>query len=157
MGPQPYKEPTITVFWKAPSSSQWKEMQWLTHKHQMKLWESYRRLGIRIDGAEKDRESIRRSTESINLDPWGLPESESQAKDQKHRLHLGPWYIYSKWAGWSSDGFPNNRSRGYPWACCLPACLPMDPVALCLASVEEDASSPALFSIHLVSGLERRV
>ena len=132
-------------------------MQWLTHKHQMKLWESYRRLGIRIDGAEKDRESIRRSTESINLDPWGLPESESQAKDQKHRLHLGPWYIYSKWAGWSSDGFPNNRSRGYPWACFMHACAPPLLNGLpCVASFEEDTLSSTGTFVYCVGEMTSR-
>jgi hypothetical protein len=39
----------------------------------MELRESYGRVGRRIEGSEEDRDSTGRPTESINMDPWGLP------------------------------------------------------------------------------------
>ena len=46
----------------------------------MELGEFYRRVGRKIEGPEEDRDSTGRPTELTNLDPWGLPETESSAK-----------------------------------------------------------------------------
>ena len=48
----------------------------------MELWESYERVGRKIEGHEEDRDSTERPTESTDLDPWGLQETESQTKEQ---------------------------------------------------------------------------
>jgi hypothetical protein len=48
----------------------------------MKLWESYRRFGRRTERSEEDRDSTERPTESTNLDPWGLPETEPPTKER---------------------------------------------------------------------------
>ena len=42
----------------------------------MELRESCGRVGRRIEGPKEDRDSTGRPTESTNLDPWGLPETE---------------------------------------------------------------------------------
>jgi hypothetical protein len=47
----------------------------------MKFWKSYRRVGRKIKGPEKDRDSMGIPTESTNLDPWGLTETESPTKE----------------------------------------------------------------------------
>jgi hypothetical protein len=59
----------------------------------MELVESYGRVG-RIEGPEEDRDSKGKPTESINLDSWQLPETESPTK-REHR-HLGPLDICSR-------------------------------------------------------------
>ena len=71
----------------------------------MELGESHRRVGKKIEGPEEDRDFIGKPTESTNLDPWGLPETESPSKqhtkaepsphctyvaDVQLDLHLGP-------------------------------------------------------------------
>jgi hypothetical protein len=55
-------------------------MQRFTPKQKMELGEFYRRVGRKIEGPEEDRDSTGRPTELTNLDPWGLPETESSAK-----------------------------------------------------------------------------
>jgi hypothetical protein len=47
----------------------------------MELWDSYGRVGRRIEGPKKDRNSTRRPTESNNLDPWEFPETQSPTKE----------------------------------------------------------------------------
>jgi hypothetical protein len=42
----------------------------------MELGKSCERVGGRIKGPGGGRDSTRRPTESINLDPWGLTEAE---------------------------------------------------------------------------------
>ena len=46
----------------------------------MELRESYGRVGRRTEGPKGDRDSTGRPTVSTNLDPWGLPDTESQPK-----------------------------------------------------------------------------
>jgi hypothetical protein len=45
-------------------------------------WESCGRVGIRVEGPEKDRDSTGRRTVSTNLDPWRLPDTEPPTKEQ---------------------------------------------------------------------------
>lgn len=49
--------------------------------HLMELRESYRRVGRRIEEPEEDTDSTGRPTELHNLDPWGLPHTESSIKE----------------------------------------------------------------------------
>jgi hypothetical protein len=56
-------------------------MQRLTSKHYIELRKSYGRVRRRVEGLKDDRDSTGRSTESINLDCWGLPETESPTKE----------------------------------------------------------------------------
>ena len=42
----------------------------------MELGKSWGRVGGKTEGHEEDRDSTGRPTESTNLDPWGLPETE---------------------------------------------------------------------------------
>jgi hypothetical protein len=50
----------------------------------MSLEDSYRRVGGRIEGSEGDRNSIGRSTLTINLDHWGFSETKPPTKE-----HIG--------------------------------------------------------------------
>jgi hypothetical protein len=43
--------------------------------------ESCRRVGGRIEGAGRIKDTTRRPTELINLGPWGLTETESPTKE----------------------------------------------------------------------------
>jgi hypothetical protein len=47
----------------------------------MELGESYGKVE-RIERPKEDRDSIGKTTESTNLDPWGLPEPELPIKEQ---------------------------------------------------------------------------
>jgi hypothetical protein len=47
----------------------------------MDIQEAYGRDGGRIEGLKKDRHSTGRPTESTNLDPWRLPETEPPTKE----------------------------------------------------------------------------
>ena len=47
----------------------------------MKLREARGRVVGRIEGLGGDKDSTRRPTESTNLDPWGLPETEPPTKE----------------------------------------------------------------------------
>jgi len=38
-------------------------------------------VGRRIEGPAEERDFTRRPTESTNLDPWGLPETESPIEE----------------------------------------------------------------------------
>jgi hypothetical protein len=56
----------------------------------MELGDSYGGLGGRIEGPEgKENSTGRLTTESINLDPWGLSETDQQTKNI-HRLDQIP-------------------------------------------------------------------
>jgi hypothetical protein len=48
----------------------------------MELGESYGRVGGRIKKSKEDRASLGRRTESTNLNPWGLSETEPPTKEQ---------------------------------------------------------------------------
>jgi hypothetical protein len=47
----------------------------------MELKESYGRVGRKIEEPKEDRDSTGRATESTNLDPWALPETETPTKE----------------------------------------------------------------------------
>ena len=47
----------------------------------MELGEPYGRAVGRIEGPEENKDSTGKPTESTNLDPWGLPETESPTKE----------------------------------------------------------------------------
>jgi hypothetical protein len=47
----------------------------------MELGESCERVGRKIEEPKEDRDSTRRPTEATNLDPWGLPETETFTKE----------------------------------------------------------------------------
>jgi hypothetical protein len=55
-------------------------MQRPTAKHDIELRDSCERVGGRIRGSEEDRDSTGRPTESTNLGPWRLPETELTTK-----------------------------------------------------------------------------
>ena len=46
----------------------------------MEVGDIYERVGVRTEGSEVDENPIRRPTESINLVPWELSESEPPTK-----------------------------------------------------------------------------
>jgi hypothetical protein len=48
----------------------------------MDLWNSYRRVGRKIEGCKENRNSSGRPREPTNLDPLRLPEIESPNKEQ---------------------------------------------------------------------------
>jgi hypothetical protein len=62
-------------------------MQTPTTKQWMELVESYGRRRKRIVGPKGDRNSIGRTTESMNLDPWGSQKLSHQLKNI-HGLYL---------------------------------------------------------------------
>jgi hypothetical protein len=47
----------------------------------MEIGESYRRVGRRTEGLEEERDPTGRPTESTNLDPWRLQETEPPTKE----------------------------------------------------------------------------
>jgi hypothetical protein len=72
-----WQEPSITVFWEPSSRNWWKQMQRPTAKQSSGvLWKG--EVGGRIEGARGIKDTTRRSTESTNLSPWGLPEGEKE-------------------------------------------------------------------------------
>jgi len=73
----------------------------------MDFEQSYGRAERRIEEPEEDRDSTGRPTESTNLDPWGLPETQSPIKD---RAWAGPkcplqprLHICSRRVAWSQQ------------------------------------------------------
>ena len=71
-------------------------MQMSTDKLWMEIRDHYGRVRGKIDGPQRDRTYPRgRPTESTNLDPWKLPETEPPTKEQ---IQAGPWpwHIYSR-------------------------------------------------------------
>jgi hypothetical protein len=76
------QEPSTTVSWEASSSSQWKQMQSPTAKHQAELYESCGRVRDRTEGTEGFLRSRKKST---NLVPWGLTETEASTNQRAHR------------------------------------------------------------------------
>jgi hypothetical protein len=78
-------------------------------------WGVFGRYEGRIEQLKEDKDSIRRPTESTNLELWGLPETEPPAID----LTLAPittttLHICGRWAVRSSCGSPNNWSKDDP-------------------------------------------
>lgn len=94
-------------------------------------------------GTQRGQEHHRKRTESANIDPQCLSETEPPTRS-KHRLDLSPLHICSRCSAWSSCRCSNNWIRGCPWL----HCLPVDPVHQTglpgLASVGEDAPNPAV-------------
>jgi hypothetical protein len=134
------QKPSITVSWEASSSIEWKQMQrptaniWQSSEHRVEEWG----LGWSWMGQGHHR----RPTPSTNLGPWGLTETEPLTKELAW-TGSRPLDISSRCAARSSCGFPNNRSRGCLWFCCLP--LDLRPLAGLpgQASVGEDVLNPA--------------
>jgi len=77
------QEPSITVLWEAPPNSLLKQLQIPTAKYWMELRDSHGRVRGRIEGREMDRISTGKPTESTNLNPCGISETELPTK--KHR------------------------------------------------------------------------
>jgi hypothetical protein len=110
-------EPSRIDLWKAPSSSQWKEIQRHTQppdgargvlgKSWEKVWGTWRGQGI-----------YRKTNRVTKLDPWNSQRLNHQSKS--NGLDLGPLYMCSRWAPWSSCRSPQNW--GCPRTCCLSAC-----------------------------------
>jgi hypothetical protein len=137
------QDPRVTDLWEGPLSSQWKQTCRLTHKHYMELRESCGRVGRRIEGPEKDKDSIGRITVSTHLDSWGLPETEPPTKECTW-AGPSPPHIYSKHAAWFSCGSPKNWSRSCSLNL-LPACGSHSPNwAIWSSLVGEDVPSPAV-------------
>jgi hypothetical protein len=110
----------------------------------MELEKSCSRAGKRIEGPSGDKNSTRRPTESTNLDPWELPETESATKGHTWARPRppSPLHICSRCAAWSSYRAPNNWTGGYPWPCFLPVYLAPLTGLSCLIS--EDVPSHAV-------------
>jgi hypothetical protein len=103
-------------------------------------WESHERVGRKL----RNSKMAGRPTESTNLDPWELPETESPTKEQAGSGPRPPAYHVAYKQLGLHEGSPTTAARAVPEST---ACLPMNPVPLvplsCLASVGEDAPSPA--------------
>jgi hypothetical protein len=72
----------------------------------MELGESYGRGRGRIEGARGVKDTIRKPTESTNLGPWGLMETElpvSMEPGSINEMDLGPPHICSSFAAGSSS------------------------------------------------------
>jgi hypothetical protein len=76
----------------------------------MELGDSYGRIGRRVAGPKGDRNSTGRPTESTNLDPWGL--SESEPPNKEHRLDLGLPAHMKQMCSLAFMWVLNNWSRG---------------------------------------------
>jgi hypothetical protein len=95
--------------------SGWKQMQRPTAKHQAKLRELCERVGHRIELARED--TTGRPTESTNLGPWGLTDTEPPTKyhaaDVQLGAHVGPLTFE---AGAVSDSVPAVRAPSPNWS-----------------------------------------
>jgi hypothetical protein len=58
-------------------------MQIHTGKHWTEIWDTYERVGGRIEGPDGEGNPTGRPTESTNLDPLELSETEPQTKEHK--------------------------------------------------------------------------
>jgi hypothetical protein len=88
----------------------------------MELGESSWRVKWKIRGPKGNRNSTGRLTESMNLDSWELPETESSAKEHPWARPRLFWKYVADVQLWSSMVFmpiPQNWSGGCPWFCCL--------------------------------------
>ena len=73
------------------------------------------RNGGKIEEPEGHKNSSARPTESTNLDPRGLPDTEKQIREH---TRAGPRYqphtdTSSRREAWSSCGSPNKKSGGW--------------------------------------------
>jgi hypothetical protein len=106
------KERTKTVFWEASYSIWLKQMQRSTVKHWTVLREFYGRVVGKIEEPQVDRNSTGRLTETTNLDPWWLSETEPPIKEQ---AWAGPrashTHICSRCVVWSSCRSQKNSGR----------------------------------------------
>jgi hypothetical protein len=150
------QESSMAVLWEAPPSSWLREMQRPTAKQWMELGNSYRKIGGRIEGPKRDKNSTGRPAESTNLDTWSSQRLTHQQYKDWTNPPLSPPpppHICCRCAAWS--WVPNNWSGCYTKSCCLsveyvPAWLP------CLASVGKDAPSPAVTWCARVGGIPSR-
>jgi len=128
------QEAGINVLWEAPLSSKLKQIQRPRSKHQSELQESYGRVRGMIKGPDENWDSTERPTESINLEPWGLPKSEPPTKEH---IWAGPmcslafmWVLKQLGQGLSLTLLPACRfclpnwailsghcRRWWPWSC----------------------------------------
>ena len=91
-----------------------------TVKKWMELGDSYKRIGRRTAGPKGHGNSIRRSTESTNLNPWGSQSLNHQPKNI-YGVDLDlPAYMRQILAAWSSCGSQTNGVGAIPKAV---ACL----------------------------------
>jgi hypothetical protein len=74
----------------------------------------------RIENSEGERNSTERPTKLV----WTLGDSQRLNHQQNniYGLDLGPLHICSRYAAWSSCGFPNNWSRGWLSLKLFPIC-----------------------------------
>jgi hypothetical protein len=104
-------------------------------------------------GARGIKDITRRPTESANLGPKGLTETELSTKVDTWASSLGPLYIYNRCVAWSLCGGPLTIGEGAMTMLCA-----MDPFFIarlpCLASVWEDALSPVVTWCIRVSGYQ---
>ena len=100
----------------APRGSTQKLTQTDADKHNkqwMELGDSYWRIGERIAGPKRNRNSTGRTTESTNLDPWGSQNLNHQPKNI-HGLDLGLPHICSRCATWSLGGSQTTGAIAVP-------------------------------------------
>ena len=93
-------------------------------------------------GAEGDRNSTGRLTESTNLYPWG-PQSLNHQPKNIHRLDLGLPAHMQQMSSLVFMWVPNIWSKGYHKSCCLYSGYFVLPGMPCLASVGEEVPSCA--------------
>lgn len=88
-------------------------MQRPTAKHQVELGESCGNVGDRSGQTRGVKDITRRPTQSANLGPWELTETEAPTKEHVSGLDLGSLHNCNSYAAWSSFGSLNNWNRGY--------------------------------------------
>ena len=66
-----------------------------------------------IEGSEGDRKSTKKSTESNNLDPWKLSETDPPTKEHKQAVLMHPGTYVADMQSSPHVGTPNNES----WDC----------------------------------------
>lgn len=107
----------------------------------MKLRESYRRFGRKIEGLEENSDSTGQPTESTNMDAWGLPQTESPTKKQAQAGPRSPAHMYHM-RSLVFIQVPQHLDQVLPEPV---AFLPVDLAPLdglhCLASVGKDVPS----------------
>ena len=108
----------------------------------MEHGESCRRVEGRIKGPGRDRNPTGRPTESTNMVPWGLSETEPLTKEHTRAGHrLSCTHVVDVQLG-LHVGPPTAGAGAVPKSV---ACLwiPTSNPVPCLASVREDSPSPA--------------
>ena len=87
------QEPSIFVSREALSSSRWRQMQRYTARHQEKLQVPCGRVGDRNDQAREIKNTQRKPTESTNMGPREITETELLTKEQTEAGSKTPTHL----------------------------------------------------------------